>query len=194
MILRNIANQDIPIIKMKYVIRIVLFVIIAILAYLNFNTVDSDIKYTAEVEMRENAVIEKLSILKEGQLAYKYENKMFADNFDDLLDFMENGQKKIIIQSGSADDSTSVVEISEKLVSVRELLFSDVDIAKLRFLPFHADSVEFKIASGEIDKNNVIVPVFEIKDTKPFSKDRQKNDNPLKVGSIFEANYNGNWD
>ena len=194
MILRNIANQDIPIIKMKYVIRIVLFVIIATLAYLNFNTVDSDIKYTAEVEMRENAVIEKLSVLKEGQLAYKYENKMFADNFDDLLDFMENGQKKIIIQSGSADDSTTVVEISEKLVSVKELLFSDVDIAKLRYLPFHADSVEFKIASGEIDKNNVTVPVFEIKDTKPFSKDRQKNDNPLKVGSIFEANYNGNWD
>ncbi len=179
---------------MKYVIRIVLFVIIATLAYLNFNTVDSDIKYTAEVEMRENAVIEKLSVLKEGQLAYKYENKMFADNFDDLLDFMENGQKKIIIQSGSADDSTTVVEISEKLVSVKELLFSDVDIAKLRYLPFHADSVEFKIASGEIDKNNVTVPVFEIKDTKPFSKDRQKNDNPLKVGSIFEANYNGNWD
>ena len=194
MILRNIANQDIPIIKMKYVIRIVLFVIIATLAYLNFNTVDSDIKYTAEVEMRENAVIEKLSVLKEGQLAYKYENKMFADNFDDLLDFMENGQKKIIIQSGSADDSTTVVEISEKLVSVKELLFSDVDIAKLRYLPFHADSVEFKIASGEIDKNNVTVPVFEIKDTKPFSKDRQKNDNPLKVGSIFGANYNGNWD
>jgi|TARA_B110000902_G_scaffold78430_1_gene93376 hypothetical protein len=194
LILRNIANQDIPIIKMKYVIRIVLFVIIATLAYLNFNTVDSDIKYTAEVEMRENAVIEKLSVLKEGQLAYKYENKMFADNFDDLLDFMENGQKKIIIQSGSADDSTTVVEISEKLVSVKELLFSDVDIAKLRYLPFHADSVEFKIASGEIDKNNVTVPVFEIKDTKPFSKDRQKNDNPLKVGSIFEANYNGNWD
>ncbi|MFB1003159.1 MAG: hypothetical protein QMC70_03355, partial [Bacteroidia bacterium] len=137
---------------------------------------------------------EKLSVLKEGQLAYKYENKMFADNFDDLLDFMENGQKKIIIQSGSADDSTTVVEISEKLVSVKELLFSDVDIAKLRYLPFHADSVEFKIASGEIDKNNVTVPVFEIKDTKPFSKDRQKNDNPLKVGSIFEANYNGNWD
>jgi hypothetical protein len=194
LILRNIANQDIPIIKMKYVIRIVLFVIIATLAYLNFNTVDSDIKYTAEVEMRENAVIEKLSVLKEGQLAYKYENKMFADNFDDLLDFMENGQKKIIIQSGSADDSTTVIEISEKLVSVKELLFSDVDIAKLRYLPFHADSVEFKIASGEIDKNNVTVPVFEIKDTKPFSKDRQKNDNPLKVGSIFEANYNGNWD
>jgi len=194
LILRNIANQDIPIIKMKNVIRIVLFVLIAVLAYLNYNTVDSDIKYTAEVEMRENAVIEKLSSLKEGQLAYKNENKMFADNFDDLLDFMENGQKKILIQSGSEDDSTTVVEISEKMVSVKDLLFSGIDIANLRYLPFHADSVEFKIASGEIDKNNVTVPVFEIKDTKPFSKERQKSNNPLKVGSIFEANYNGNWD
>jgi len=101
---------------------------------------------------------------------------------------------KILIQSGSEDDSTTVVEISEKMVSVKDLLFSGIDIANLRYLPFHADSVEFKIASGEIDKNNVTVPVFEIKDTKPFSKERQKSNNPLKVGSIFEANYNGNWD
>ncbi len=144
--------------------------------------------------MREDAVIEKLKVLKEGQLAFKDENGKFADNFDDLLNFMENGQKKILIQSGSADDSTTVVETSEKMVSIKETLFPDVNIEKLRYVPFHADSVQFKIAAGEINKNNVTVPVFEIKDPKPFSKERQKKDNPLKVGSIFDVNYNGNWD
>lgn len=164
------------------------------LAYFTYDTVNSDIKYTAEVEMREDAVIEKLKVLKEGQLAFKDANGKFADNFDDLLNFMENGQKKILIQSGSADDSTTVVETSEKTVSIKETLFPDVNIARLRYLPFHADSVQFKIAAGEINKNNVTVPVFEIKDPKPFSKERQKKGNPLKVGSIFDVNYNGNWD
>lgn len=178
---------------MKYVIRIVLLALIAALAYFTYNTVNSDIKYTAEVEMREDAVIEKLKVLKEGQLAFKDANGKFADNFDDLLNFMENGQKKILIQSGSADDSTTVVKTSEKFVSVKELLFADVNVPKLRYVPFHADSVQFKIASGEINKNNVTVPVFEIKDPKPFSKERQKTNNPLKVGSIFDVNYNGNW-
>jgi len=177
---------------MKYVIRFILLAVVIVLAYLTYDTVDSDIKYTAEVERREAAVIDKLKVLKEGQLAYKYENGKFADNFDDLLNFMENGEKKILIQSGSADDSTTVVRTSEKTVSIKETLFADVDIAKLRYIPFHADSVEFTIAAGEIEKNNVTVPVFEIKDPKPFNKDRK--DDPLKVGSIFDVNYNGNWD
>lgn len=192
--MRNIANQDIRTIFMKYVIRIVLLALIAVLAYYTYDTVNSDIKYTAEVDMRENAVIEKLKVLKMGQLAYKEANGKFADNFDDLLNYMENGQKKILIQSGSADDSTTVVRTSEKMVSVKETLFADVEIAKLRYLPFHADSVQFKIAAGEINKNNVTVPVFEIKDVKPFSKERQKKNDPLKVGSIFDVNYNGNWE
>lgn len=179
---------------MKYVTRIVLLAIAIALAYLTYDSVNSEIKYTAEVKVKEKAVIEKLKILKEGQLAFKEQNGKFADNFDDLLNFMQNGQRKILIQSGSADDSTTVVEISEKFVSIKETLFANVTIPKLRYLPFHADSVEFKIAAGEINKNNVTVPVFEIKDTKPFSKDRQKKNNPLKVGSIYDVNYNGNWD
>lgn len=178
---------------MKYVIRIVLLAVIAVLAYLSIDTVASDIKYAKEVEEKEAAVIAKLKTLKDGQMAYKDANGRFADNFDDLLDFMENGQKKVLIQSGSADDSTTVVVTSEKLVSIKESLFAEVDVPSLKYLPFHADSVVFKIAAGEIKKNNVTVPVFEIKDPKPFSIQRHEKNDPLKVGSIFEVNYNGNW-
>jgi len=179
---------------MKYVIRIALLIIIAVLAYLNYNTVDSDIKYAEEVEVREDAVIAKLKTIKEGQLAYKDEYGKFADNFDDLLDFMQNGQRKIVIQSSSEDDSTTVVTRTEKLVSVKETLFPDVDVPKLKYIPFHADSVEFDIAAAEIKKNNVTVPVFQVTDPKPFSKERQDKSEPLKVGSIYDVNYNGNWD
>lgn len=178
---------------MKYAIRIALLVIIVLLAYLSYDTVNSDIRYAAEVEVKEEAVIEKLKIIKAGQMAYKEEYGKFSGNFDELLDFMQNGQRKIIIQSGSADDSTTVVTRTETMVSVKETLFADVNVPKLRYLPFHADSVEFKIAAGEINKNNVTVPVFQVTDQKPFSRDRKEKNNPLKVGSIYDVNYNGNW-
>ena len=51
----------------------------------------------------------------------------------------------------------------------------------------------FKIAAGDLKKNNVVVPVFEIKDPKPYSKEREAKNDPLKVGSIYDVNYNGNW-
>ncbi len=51
----------------------------------------------------------------------------------------------------------------------------------------------FKVADGEIKKNSVTVPVFEIVDPMPFSKDRKKKKKPLQVGSVYEVNYNGNW-
>ena len=45
---------------MKYAIRIGLLVLIASLAYLTFDTVNSDLVYAEEVEVKEGAVIAKL--------------------------------------------------------------------------------------------------------------------------------------
>ncbi|HAY88173.1 MAG TPA: hypothetical protein DCY51_01880 [Bacteroidetes bacterium] len=178
---------------MKYAIRIALLIIIAVLSYLTFDTVYSDIKYEEEVAIKEAAVIKKLELLRDGQIAYKDEKGKFASTFPELLDFMENGQMRVLIQSGDKDDSTTVFKTSEMMVSIKDSLFSDVDIPQLKYVPFH-DTLQFKMAASEIKKNAVTVPVFEIIDPKPFSKERQKKKEPLKVGSIFEVNYNGNWD
>ena len=178
---------------MKYSIRIGLLVVIAVLGYLTFESIAEPIRYQKQVAIKEKAVIEKLSILRDGQLAYRDNKGEFAGNFSDLLDFMENGQLKVLIQEGDKDDSTTVYKVEEYFVSVKDSLFSDVDVPNLKYVPFK-DSLQFKIASGEIKKNAVIVPVFEISDPEPFSKERRKKNDPLKVGSIFDANYSGNWD
>ena len=178
---------------MKYAIRIALLIIIGILSYLTFDTVYSDIQYTKQVAVKEDAVIKKLKSLRDGQLAYKDENGKFAGNFPDLLNFMENGKMKVLIQEGDRDDSTTVFSTREMFVSVKDSLFSDVVVQSLKYVPFQ-DTLQFKIAAGEIKKNAVTVPVFEIVDPMPFSKDRKKKNKPLRVGSVFEVNYNGNWD
>jgi hypothetical protein len=78
------------------------------------------------------------------------------------------------------------------MLSVRDSLFSDVDIDNIRYLPDN-DTLEFKIEAGYIWKNNVKVPVFQVTDPEPYSKERKKEKDPLRVGNINDVDYNGNW-
>jgi cobalamin biosynthesis Co2+ chelatase CbiK len=178
---------------MKYVIRAVLLVAVIVLVWLTTKSVLDPIKYAEEVEKRENLVVETLKTLRDGQLTYKDEYGKFANSMDTLLNFMETGEMKVLILQGDKDDSTTVYKVEERMVSVKDSLFKEVDIPQLRFVP-GSDTLQFEMAARVIKKNNVSVPVFEIKDPDPFSKERQKENNPLKVGSISDVNYNGNWD
>ena len=176
----------------KYVIRTLLLILIAVLAYFTYESIAAPIRYAKEVTEKEAKVIAKLKVLRDGQLAYKGEKGEFAGNFDDLLNFMEHGQMTVTIQTGSKDDTTTVFKSETMKVGVRDSLFKQVDIRNLRYVPGH-DTLQFKIAAGDLKKNNVVVPVFEIKDPMPYSKEREAKNDPLKVGSIYDVNYNGNW-
>ncbi|MGB0849980.1 MAG: hypothetical protein ACPGTP_01930 [Bacteroidia bacterium] len=178
---------------MKYAIRAGLLILIGILTYFTIKSVMDPIRYAEEVEQKESKIIEKLKVLRDGQMAYKDENGKFANNLDTLLNFMEYGEMKMLIETGDKDDSTTVYRVEEQFVSVKESMFADVDIPNLKYVP-GKDTLQFEIAARVIKKNNVQVPVFEIKDPEPFSKERQKKHDPLRVGSISDVNYNGNWD
>ena len=80
---------------MKYSIRIGLLVVIAVLGYLTFESIAEPIRYQKQVAIKEKAVTEKLSILRDGQLAYRENKGGFASNFTDLLDFMQNGHETL---------------------------------------------------------------------------------------------------
>ncbi|MFY0645159.1 MAG: hypothetical protein JXR19_11925 [Bacteroidia bacterium] len=177
---------------MKYAIRIVLVLLIAFLAYKTYNSVAEPVKYAKEVVIKEDAVIQKLKTIRDGQMAYKEVHGKFTGSFDTLLDFMSNGQLEVISAFGDQDDSTTVFSKSISFVSVKDSMFSDVDISNLRFVP-EKDTLQFLIESGKIEKNGVWVPVFQVTDPDPYSKERLKEDNPLRVGNMYDADYSGNW-
>ena len=60
-------------------------------------------------------------------------------------------------------------------------------IDSLAYVPF-GNGVKFELSAGTINKSKITVPVFEAKDPKPYDP----ND-PLVIGSMFEAHLNGNW-
>lgn len=180
---------------MKIAIKIALFVLAAFLAYQVYNSIASEIEYLAEVDRVESDVIEKLETIREIQMIHRDEKGEFAANWDSLITFAKFGTMKIVREYGDKDDSTTVYRREVEEVSIRDSLFPTYPLDSLPFVPHNMNNGKFIMGANIIEQNKVKVPVFEIKDPEPFSRDRKdpKDPNPLTVGSLVEAKYSGNW-
>jgi len=176
-------------------IKIVLFLLAAFLAYKVYDSIAGEIAYMKEVERIEADVIERLETIREIQMIHRDEKGEFAGGFDSLISFAKNGTMKIVREYGDKDDSTSVYRREVESVSIRDSLFPNYPLDSLPFVPHNEAYEKFIMSANIITQNKVKVPVFEVKDPNPFSRDRrdEKDPNPLKVGSLTEAKYSGNW-
>lgn len=68
------------------------------------------------------------------------------------------------------------------------------DIRNLPYLPGSTDK-KFDLFAGTIVRGNVVVDVFEVKDTDPVNPARKVRgeENPLRVGSRTDVTTSGNW-
>ena len=69
------------------------------------------------------------------------------------------------------------------------------NIQNIPLLP-NSKNAKFELFAGKVTKGNVVVDVFEAKDTKPINPIRRKNKNEhsLRVGSRTEVSIAGNWE
>lgn len=179
---------------MNTVIKIVLAAVIVLLVYLVYNSVAGPMREIEQTKVIEKAVIAKLEKIRDAELAYKDIKGSFTKDWDELIDVMNNGKFKVLIKEGDEDDSTSIVRIDSSFVSIKDSLFRNFNLDSIAFVPFNEkDGLKFLLDAGTVTQNGVTVPVFEAKDPKPFNKTRIKESNPLKVGSMTDATYSGNW-
>jgi len=84
------------------------------------------------------------------------------------------------------DTESSIVLVSYPRIS---------NIKDLPYLPGSKDK-KFELFAGTIERGNVVVDVFEAKDTDPVNPDRRRpgNENPLRVGSRTDVTTSGNWE
>jgi len=179
----------------RNIIKGVLFIVAAFLAYQLWDSVASEIRYQEEVERVEADVITQLEKIQKLQMLHKDEYGEFESKWDSLIHFGKYGTMQIVREYGDKDDSTSVYRREIERISIKDSLFSSYDLDSLPYVPHNPKGEKFIMNSNIITQNNVKVPVFEIKDPSPFSRDRKDPDdpNPLKVGSLTEAKYSGNW-
>ena len=204
-------------------IALILIPLNIILFYLIYNSINSEVVFNKEAEIRIAENVQKLKDLRQLQIKYKQNKGQFADNFKSLIDFLEYDSIPIVRATGETPDSLiNGVQISDELalelglisrdtayVPAKENIFDEaymesrknnfiLDLTKLINVPYSNST--YNINAGQIEKGNVTVQVFEISANYRTvfkgldAENKSYNlDELLKVGSMTEASLNGNW-
>ncbi len=198
-------------------IALILIPLNIILAYFVFNSIDSEVEFRKVAKERIAENVQKLKDLRQVQIAYKKVNDTYANNFEALIDFLENGSMVIVKAIGETPDSLTdaqalelgIISRDTAYVLAKETVFDEaylssrngkypLNLTTLTNIP-HSEEL-YSVDAGRVEKGKVMVQVFEISTTYSavFTGLDAENksyelENLLKVGSMDEASINGNW-
>ncbi|RYH71911.1 hypothetical protein EVU94_14445 [Flavobacteriaceae bacterium 144Ye] len=200
--------------------NIVLWAVIAYLAYSTFMSVYGEIQFNQLKEKRYAVVIEKLKDIRDAELAHRTVTGKFTDNFDDLVKFIDTAQytitqrrdstvidEELTRRYGGVETTKDIVIIDTLgFVPVKDSLFgADTRYKTMMNVPVGQEGAKFELKAGMLDE----IPVFEAKvdksvilfdqDKNLVKKEKQVisvdgvNGPSLKVGSMDEVKTIGNW-
>ena len=186
-----------------------------------YSSINGPIKFNKVKNERYTQVINRLKDIRNAQIAHKDVNGFYANNFDSLVSFIDNGIFTVIEKRDSSYleynrtyriDMLKEVEIVDTLgfVPVKDSLFGDNESYKMMAkVPIEGTDSEFSIKADIIDKNGYQVPVFEVKVKKDivlFDQNKDLLDQENKVisvdgvngpeiilGSMSDVSTSGNW-
>ena len=186
-----------------------------------YSSINGPIKFNQVKNERYTQVINRLKDIRTAQIAHKDVNGFYANNFDSLVSFIDNGIFTVIEKRDSSYleynrtyriDMLKEIEIVDTLgfVPVKDSLFGDSETYKMMAkVPIEGADSEFSIKADIIDKNGYQVPVFEVKVKKDivlFDQNKDLLDQENKVisvdgvngpeiilGSMSDVSTSGNW-
>jgi hypothetical protein len=209
--------------KFKPVLTIVLWLLIAFLGYQTYKSIYEPIQFNKVKNKRYSQVIKSLKDIRDAQLAHREVTGKFADNFDNLVKFIDTAQYTItqrrdstikdeVLTKQFGVDMTKEIIVIDTLgfESVKDSLFKNSTRYKTMMnVPVGEEGAKFKLQAGFIEQSNIKIPVFEasvLKNVILFDQDKDLlmqenqvvsvdgvNGDKLKVGSMDEVNTNGNW-
>ena len=205
----------------KRALELFLWVLSIFFASQIYSSINGPIKFNQVKNDRYTKVIDRLKDIRSAQIAHKDVNGFYANNFDSLVSFIDNGIFTLIEKRDSSYleynrtyriDMLKEVEIVDTLgfVSVKDSLFGNTESYKMMAkVPIDGTDSEFSINADIIDKNGYQVPVFEVKVKKDivlFDQNKDLLDQENKVisvdgvngpeiilGSMTDVSTSGNW-
>lgn len=207
---------------MKLGIQVVLWVASIFFAYKIYDAVNGPIKFNQVKNERYATVIDRMKDIRIAQIAHKDVKGVYANNFDSLVKFIDEGIFTLIEKRDSSYleyDRTYRIDMLREVividtlgtVPVKDSLFgTSMRYKNLAYVPIEGvkDST-FSIKSEVINKNGYNVPVFEVKVAKKVilydqNADlvRQENEtvsvdgvngSEIILGSLSNVSTNGNW-
>ena len=208
---------------MKKLIQIALGIVIVVLIYFIWESIQTPIRFNKEKDQRYAATIQQLKDIRTAQIAYKDEYGKFTASFDTLIDFIKYDSMKLVRAEGSVSDEllaqgwTEAIAVQEGLIvrdtiriAIKDTLFPEnFNADELCKVPF-TENNSFEMATANLIVSKLNVKVFEAKVSNNILlhgmdrqlvinlNERMKNQNNfpgVKVGDIVEPNNNaGNWE
>jgi type II secretory pathway pseudopilin PulG len=206
---------------MKTIIQIVLWIACIGFSYLIYKSVTGPIEFQKVKQERFSKVVAKLKDIRNAQEAYRSVNGKYANDFNQLIAFVDTGKYVITQQRDSSYiefdqvykiDQLKEVKIIDTLgfISVKDSLFKKDDRYKtLMDIPGAPGGEKIEMKSAIIEKSGYKAPVFEAKVLKNIllsdqprdlitKENNQKsveeiNGNAIIVGSLEEVSTSGNW-
>ena len=185
------------------------FLVVALgLAYFLVDSIKTAIDEEDRIKTVEAAVIEKLKVIREAQIAYQSVHGEYSSDWASLKEFMRDGNLYIIerteetklLDYGAEEtivtiDTLGVVAVSDSIFTAER--FPNLNIERLEFIP-GSSGKKFELFADKIEKGNVLVAVVEVKDTAPVDRTRiesnPNNRKPLRFGSRVDVTTSGNWE
>ena len=207
---------------MKLGIQVVLWIASIFFAYKIYDSISGPITFNQTKIKRYSKVINVMKDIRTAQIAHKDVKGVYANNFDSLIKFIDEGIFTLLEKRDSSyleyDRTYRIDMLREVIVTdtlgfvpVKDSLFQTSDrYKKMSNIPIEGlqDSV-FKMTSTIINKNGYKVPVFEVKVSKNtllFDQDqdlvKQENETvsvdgvngpEIILGSLTNVSTNGNW-
>ncbi len=181
------------------IVNLVLTLAVFGLGYLLFQTIYEPIAFDKEYNKRNSAVIEKLTYIKDLQLAHKDVHGEFSKTFEGLTKFVNKDSIEVVKVIGDPDKLDAEVTYLVTKIPVRDTLVNKkYPIENLSNIP-NLEGEKFALDAGTIERGRIKVPVFQVSTpyTQMLKGLNAKYIDPnseRKIGSLMEPNYNGNWE
>ncbi len=194
---------------MRLVINLILVALIAVVGYLLVNSIQEPIKFKAEKDRRQNAVVDKLITIRQVQEFYRdIRDGEFAGDFDSLSYYVRTGNFRNIKVIGDPDDPNFQGEIQydttyrPAIDTVQQL---GINLDSLRYVPY-GNGATFDIQADTLTYQSTLVNVVEVSTPiktfmGPYADPRfSKYDNSykpnqlIKFGDMTKPNLSGNWE
>lgn len=207
---------------MKLGIQAALWIVSIFFAYKIYDSVSGPIRFNKVKNQRYAKVINRMKDIRTAQIAHKDVTGVYANNFDSLVKFIDEGIFTLTEKRDSSYmeyDRTYRIDMLKEVivvdtlgyVPVKDSLFKDTDrFRNMAFIPIEGiEDSTFQIKAEVINKNGYKVPVFEVKIAKNvvlFDQDddfiKQENETvsvdgvngpEIILGSLTNVSTNGNW-
>ena len=194
---------------MRIVINLLLAAIVIGLVWVLISSIREPIKFKAEKQKREQAVVDRLMKVRQAQEAFRYMKGGFAPTFDSLSHVLRTDSFAIIKVLGDPDDPNFTGEIvyDTAYVQAYDSIRSElgIPIDSLAYVPYSGGE-RFEIQADTITYQSTNVPVVEVgvrrkvfmgpyKDPRFARYDSDYNPNSvLKFGNMNAPNLSGNWE